>query len=383
MLSAAPVHHVWLVPGFFGFANLGDLRYFAHVMELLPTLYAERGITADVQVVRTVPTASLPRRATRLLDTIDATLPDDGPIHLIGHSSGGLDCRLLCAPSATLPSSVDVERIASRVEAVVTVATPHHGTPLAEFFASMLGQRLLRLLSLSTVYLLRVGRLPLAALLGLGTAFANIDGRLGINSVLLDELFAQLLADLTPDRREALRTFFGEVERDQALLTQLTPDGMDVFNALAADRPSTRYGSVVARARTPGVGSTLEVGLDPTAHATHAIYHALHRLTRTRPEHVAPLTDAQANALRAAYGDVPDADANDGVVPTRSQPWGRLVYATRGDHLDVLGHFGDATRVPAHIDWLTTGSGFDRTEFDALWTSVVDFLLETSPDRRS
>ena len=90
---------------------------------------------------------------------------------------------------------------------------------------------------------------------------------------------------------------------------------------------------------------------------------------------MAPLTDAQANALRAAYGDIPDADANDGVVPTRSQAWGTVIHATRGDHLDVLGHFGDATRVPAHIDWLTTGTGFDRREFDAVWTATVDFLL--------
>jgi len=28
-------HHVVLVPGFFGFANLGDFAYFGHVRELL------------------------------------------------------------------------------------------------------------------------------------------------------------------------------------------------------------------------------------------------------------------------------------------------------------------------------------------------------------
>lgn len=370
------MHHVWLVPGFFGFANLGDLRYFSHVLEILPTLFAERGATVDVQVVRTAPTASLPRRASVLLEAIAPALPDDdGPIHLIGHSSGGLDCRLLCAPGVVLPSTVDLAPIVARVRSVVTVATPHHGTPLAAFFTSLLGQRLLRLLSLSTVYLLRVGRLPLAALLGLGTAFAHLDGRLGVNSALLDELFAQLLSDLSPDRREALGLFFGQVEKDQALLPQLSPENMDVFNALARDRPRTRYGAVVARARIPGVGSTLEVGLDPSAHATHVVYQALHRLTRTPPEHVAPLDDAQANILRAAYGDIPDADANDGVVPTRSQVWGRVLHATRGDHLDVLGHFGDPTSVPPHVDWLTTGTGFDARAFDTLWTSVADFLL--------
>src|SRR5207253_681939 len=98
----------------------------------------------------------------------------DGPVHLIGHSSGGLDARLAVSPGASLPSRQNVERVARRVTTVITVATPHHGTPLASFFASLLGQRLLRLLSLWTVYVLRFGRLPISVVVQLGALLARL-----------------------------------------------------------------------------------------------------------------------------------------------------------------------------------------------------------------
>ena len=82
--------HVALVPGFFGFANLGDLAYFGHVHAFLRTAYAARGFEPVLHVVKTHPTATLPRRAVRVLDTLVADAADDAPIHLVGHSSGGL-----------------------------------------------------------------------------------------------------------------------------------------------------------------------------------------------------------------------------------------------------------------------------------------------------
>jgi triacylglycerol esterase/lipase EstA (alpha/beta hydrolase family) len=367
---------VYLVPGFFGFANLGDLKYFAHVREYLVGAFARRGLGAHVEVVRTRPTASLTRRAERVLSTMAETLQDDdGPVHLIGHSSGGLDVRLLLSPGVTLPTDLDVERYAGRVRTAVTVATPHHGTPLAAFFTSLLGQKLLQVLSLATISILRFGHLPLSALVQLGAVVARMDGLFGLNSALLDEIFAQLLADFSPERRRALAAFFSEVGGDQALLIQVTPEAMEVFNACTRARAGVRAGSVVTLGHPPSIASTLAVGLDPAAQATLAVYAALHRLARLPPDRVPLVEDAQADVLRTAFGTLPDAAANDGMVPTRSQPWGEVIAAVQADHLDVVGHFGDPAHDPPHIDWITTGSGCTTTRFEALWAAVVDFML--------
>ncbi len=152
------------------------------------------------------------------------------PLHLIGHSSGGLDVRLLTAPGVGLPTALDVERLAARVRTVVTVSTPHHGTPLASFFTTLQGQQLMQLLSLSTIYVLNFGHLPLAALLWMGSFFVRFGG-LVAGSELLDELFGKLLEDFTPARRRNVRKLLRDVVRDQALMLQLTPEAMEVFNA--------------------------------------------------------------------------------------------------------------------------------------------------------
>src|SRR5439155_139941 len=227
-------HHRYLVPGFFGFTNLGELRYFAHVLDFLRARARALGVRADIHVVRTHPTASLPQRAARVVETIAETMGRAGAVHVIGHSSGGLDARLAVAPGVSLPSDANVERVARRVRTVITVATPHHGTPV----------------------------------------------------------------------------------------------GLELFNATTRDRPGVRYGSVVTRARPPGVRSTLAAGLDPSAQATHALYQALYRLASRTPRGQVPaLAPAQARRLRRAYGTLPGPGANDGIVPTRSQPWGDLIHA--------------------------------------------------------
>src|SRR5262249_19157180 len=145
--------------------------------------------------------------------------------------------------------------------------------------------------------------------------------------------------------------------------------------AVTRPRPGARTGSVVPSARPPAVSSTLAAGPDPTAQAPLAVYAALHRLARLPPDRVPPLDDAQADVLRTAFGTLPDAAANDGMVPTRSQPWGEVIAAVQADHLDVVGHFGDPAHDPPHIDWITTGSGFTAERFEALLVAAADFML--------
>ncbi len=374
-------HHVILVPGFFGFANLGDFAYFGHVRDLLADVGPAQGLDGEVRVSLTEPTSSLQRRAALLAEAISALLESaGGRVSLVGHSSGGLDARLLLTPGVTLPTSVDVERCAASIHAVVTVATPHHGTPLAQHFTTLFGQKLLALLSLATVYTLRTGRLPLGFVLRLARLLRRPNAR---PAGVVDQLFLQLLGDFSGKRRQAIENFFRTVGTDQGLGAQLAPNTMQAFNASTPDRPGVRYGAVVTRARPPGVRSFLRAGIGPYAHATHALFVVLYRFAAGRPgDPPKQLTPGDLAALQKAYGRVPDHRANDGIVPTLSQLWGDIIAAVWADHHDVIGHFDRPTHVPRHFDWVASGTGFDRAQFEAVWRKVAAYLTEPPPAAR-
>lgn len=367
-------HYVYLVPGFFGFANLGDFYYFNHLYDELSLLLEAKGLKAEVIRVPTHPTASIRQRALRLHEAIQRTADDDSPIHLICHSSGGLDARLLVSPGVELDHGVDTEPVARRVRSVVTLACPHRGTPLASLFSGRFGIELLRLLSLATVYVLRYGRLPLPFLFRLGGLFTKLDDTMGWKHTVIDQLFTELLADFSTERQHVVRTFFEEVGAEQALLLQLTPESMDAFNASCRDRPEVAYGSVLTRARPPKPKLFLST-LNPYLLATRAIYGVLYYQASRLPGPSAPRpAGPHADALARAYGRVPRRRANDGVVPTLSQPWGEVLAAVEADHLDIIGHFDDPTTNPPHVDWLSTGSGFTRAAFEDTCRRIVSFV---------
>jgi triacylglycerol lipase len=375
-------HHIYLLPGFFGFINFGRLVYFGHVREALERWFDGRGIPCEIHRIRVSPTASLRTRAAQILEGITTT-STGGPIHLIGHSTGGLDARLLCTPGVALKTNgVPVEEVARRVRTVVSVSAPHYGTPLATFFTGMFGQKLLRLLSLVTVAILRQGRLPL----GLMAQLASTVARLGLpgsqTGALLDHMEAELLGRIDAEEREPMAQFLSDIGADQGLLPQLTPDGIDLFNATAEDRPGVRYGCVVSKGKRPTMMQHLAFGPRPTRQATFLLYRWLHGQTSNRSTERLPKPNtAQRDALIRFLGSMPQPDDNDGVVPTYSQLWGEIIYAAQGDHLDLIGHFRDPHHQPPHHDWLDTGSGFDRHGFEALWNSVSAFLAPDRPRR--
>lgn len=362
-----------LVPGFFGFANLGDFTYYGHVRDVLAELSPALGLDGEILVVATEPTASLSRRAALLAESVSDLLErSPGRVSIIGHSSGGLDARLFLTPGVALPTSADVERCASSVRALVTVATPHHGTPLAHLFTSMLGQQLLQILSLATIYTLRTGRLPISAALRLAGLLRRPGSR---PSGVVDQLFLQLLADFSEKRRHAVEQFLADVRSDQGLVPQITPAGMDVFNASTRDRPGVRYACVVTRARPPGLRSFARAGFDAYAQATHALFVVLYRFAARTPSERRPrITLDHAAVLRRVYGRIPDLAANDGIVPTLGQVWGELITATWADHHDVIGHFHLPAHVPPHFDWVASGTGFDRPQFEAVWRAIAVYV---------
>jgi triacylglycerol lipase len=117
--------------GLFGFDELrvGKLRYgYFHGID--------RAIEArghPLIVSRVHPTSSIEMRARQLKETIEQRLAGyGGKVVIFAHSMGGLDARYMI-------SKLDM---AHRVGALVTVSTPHRGSPYADWCLKNLGKRL-------------------------------------------------------------------------------------------------------------------------------------------------------------------------------------------------------------------------------------------------
>jgi triacylglycerol esterase/lipase EstA (alpha/beta hydrolase family) len=377
-MSTKKTHYIYLIPGFFGFSDLGGITYFHHVREILTELFEGTDITPIIHSVDTYPTASIRKRAHRLYEqVVDTALEPDAPIHLIGHSTGGLDARLLVTPNASLLNDVDTESIAKRVKSVTTIATPHLGTPIASFFNSLLGQKLLYMMSVGTIYAMKFGRLPMAAMFKLVGLLSKVDDRLGFEDNILDQFYKHLFAEFNDEHAHAVSLFLESVRTEQSLLGQLTPGGIDLLNAAAEDRESTRYGCVTTQARPPSLGAVKDIGFDPYKQASHVMYTFLWKLVSSVPDYP-NLSSSDYDFLVNAYGDAPALGANDGMVPTRSQLHGELIHSCWADHLDVCGHFSAPSNTPPHIDWIASSSGFSPEKFDHLWEDVVEFMLDAS-----
>jgi len=369
------MHHVVLVPGFFGFGALGDLNYFAGVTETLTAEFKRRYLPVRVVEVPTLPTASIRHRAATVLETLaDVARRDDGPIHVIAHSTGGLDARLAIAPTASLPTSVGF-KLYDRICALVTIATPHFGTPLASFFSSAMGYPLLRSIASIGGAALEHGQLPLAAVLRLGKLIFRLDDWIGLSGTFADEIYADLLEDFNDDRRQEVIDFLRGVSHDQSLVFQLTPAACDLLNACTADPTGVRYGSVVTRGNRPSPWTFVRHGSNPYAQYLYALYSILHLIAGSGDGRFFPRpVETQCPALERAFGVVPSHRDSDGIVPTLSQVWGEVIHAARADHLDVVGHFGNRRPGRAQSDWLPSASGFDEAAFHALWASVAEFV---------
>ncbi|MEO8181230.1 MAG: triacylglycerol lipase [Deltaproteobacteria bacterium] len=369
--------HVVLVPGFFGFGSLGELAYFVGVREALGRAFERLSLDVNVVEVPTLPTASIRHRAARVQETLSAVAEAEaGPIHIVGHSTGGLDARLAIAPTSSLPTARKFREHA-RLRTLVTLSTPHFGTPVASFFGSAAGSPLLRALSWLLISSLKQGRLPLRLGLRMGGWLTRADDTLGFKPTLVDDFFRQVVADFSPERRAELIAFIEGIGQDQSLIFQLTPAGCDLLNASTADPDSLRYGSIVCRARPPRASDLLTLTRDPYTRSMRVLYALLHRLagferTARLPEPV----PEQRRVLEQAFGKYPKPSWSDGLVPTLSQVWGEVIHASNADHLDVVGHYGSLRSSQPTSDWLPSNSGFDDAAFDALWSAVASFIAE-------
>ncbi len=375
----------------FGFGRLGSYNYFAHVERELCARFAAAGHPLTVHVIEDLPTASIRRRATRLAEVVTRT-SHDGRIHLLGHSTGGLDARLVASPATRSipPTSVDwLPRLAS----VTTMNTPHFGTPLASFFATSNGQRVLAALSVLTVAGLSLGAQPLAAASVVLGVLRGSDSMFPWKLQLLDRSVESMVGLIDDARCPEVRSFLSAIEDDQGSMVQLSPEAMHLVGAGFEDRPGVVYQATASLAPTPKPRRWLETFGHPWRAVSLALFFGLHRITADRDEPYpcaamrdkAPWAgDANEATLARMLAAAPSLDDNDGVVPLRSQLWGTLIWAGLGDHLDVLGHYcdhrdkDDVAPELRHVDWLTSGSGFGATEFATLMDAIATGMLDAS-----
>lgn len=381
-------HHLYLSPGMFGFGCLGTFNYFAHVERELTARFAAAGHELVCHVVDVLPTASIRRRATKLAEMI-AEADGDQPIHLLGHSTGGLDVRLAASP-ATGSIAADRLRWLPRLRSVTTMNTPHFGTPLASFFATAKGQHALAALSALTVVGLSLGAQPLAFASMLVGILHGSERLLPFRVQLLDRSVKSVVALVDGVRSPELRTFLAAIEDDAGSMIQLSPEAMDLMVASFDDRPGVVYQSTASMSPSPQPRRWMETIGHPWRAVSLSLFYALHRITAGTDDRYpcaavresAPWCGDRNEAfLAGAMTTAPPAGASDGVVPFRSQLWATVVWAGLGDHLDVLGHFLDH-RPPSltppddwHTDWLTSGSEFTDRDFSGLMDAVAGGML--------
>lgn len=268
-----PPYPILLAHGFFGFENLANLDfvpYFHGVPEHLQAL----GHTVCIGEVD--PFNDSTDRGEQLLaqaiECADAT--GHAKINIIGHSQGGLDARVVAHLAPELVASV------------TTVATPHHGTPIAD---------------------IAVGLTPNPAA-----------------AALVDWLVQTLGAPL-----------WDEVGNETSLyeaLYQMSQPGIAEFNATYVDAPGVLYTSVTGRTGLHDGGEDCEPTSPPPP------------LLITTFEGSLDTTDTLFLIPEAILSDgIFSQRPNDALVRAADARWGEFLGCVPADHLDEVGQLlGDS-----------------------------------------
>ena len=344
------------IPGFFGFGSFGDagrpfIEYFANVEDALVRALPE---PMRFVVHEPPPTGALDERVRSLHQTVAKT---EGRVHLVGHSSGGLDARLFANARYNSPAKALHERLG----AVVTLSAPFYGTPLARrlllgadlampalWFASILASR---------------RQLRLAGHAG---AIFNALKRLALQKTTPTDQLIAALADVDDATALQIKRFLRDVSRDHPLVADILPESMTALHREVAAFDYPRIHSFVTVAPKPGWGPRDALAF-VTAPAQRLLYDATWALCAATPPSAArlpvgPWIGAQRLTL--------EPESSDGIVPAWSQTLdGRADGIVVGDHLDVIGH-----SETAGATFLRSGSRFDDARFQALWARVAQVL---------
>ncbi|MBS3803830.1 MAG: hypothetical protein KGY54_04725 [Oleiphilaceae bacterium] len=369
-------NQIYLIPGLFGFTELGAFNYFHQVAEILRKQLYEQGVDAEIIEVETIPTGSVKRRAERLIGAVcEHGGLDADNLHFIGHSTGGLDIRLMLTSGVRLMADNAETEIASRTRTAISLATPHYGTNLANVFTSLNGRNLLLLLSLMATSW--PGRYSVYTIAKLLRHYSQLDHLLGQKDNILDSLGNNLFDQIRIEEGDAIWQYLRQISRDQGALIQLTPEGMDLFNAAVTDRPTVDYVSFITASPPPSTKLLLPQLGNLYQPFTHLIYKLCYQLAQKEHPHY-PYPRAVADMLTAVADTVElpiDANSNDGIVPTLSQVWGKVGGVYQADHMDVVGHFQHVNDGRSYHTWMMSGSGFNGDRFATIWRDISEVVV--------
>lgn len=378
---------IFLVPGFLGFETLGELDYFLEVEPLLQKKLGALGIEATVHATQTLPAGSLRRRAMKLAEEVAMRhSPDADSVHFVGHSTGGLDIRVMLSPGSSLDSGSDLATSMSEAEyanfvdakektkTAMSLATPHHGTPIADIAMRLAFDRVLR--GADAVLANGLARNLVSHGLRAAGMAASLVERLPGNWSFLDWVGSEVLAEHPDD----VLKYLTQVGSDVGALRNLTHECMDLARALLVDRPGVEYGSVVTATRSPrGPIATDDLLLYVNTLLFRRAWSAAADADPNYPypDRLSELRDRYANDLESELDvgqlDI-DGQTNDGVVPSASQIYGRVVGVFASDHLDCVGHYPRTLEDGTHVSgWVRSGASFNEARFELLWGRIAGF----------
>ncbi len=360
-----------LIPGIFGFGTFGGeggprIDYFAEAKRVLART---TGIPANrIWSAEPPPTGAIAHRVAELVSEIEGSLADPATppgarVHLVGHSTGGVDARLVANKGYTGFTAHGVDegrrgRAAKRLGSIVTISAPFYGTPCAvklkpEFKGLVASLAVWNVLDHGGAFTGAFGPLLAMALAALEAAANDEEANQPVIALLsrlgLDKATVGQLVD-----------FRKGILGDDQLVGDLAPGNMAALNAsLAPDEADIKSYVTVAPRPSPGDFGGLE---------RRAIYLLLYSATSDKS--FSPVTFPQGTWL--AGGPDPELlgqppQSCDGVVPSSSQTIdGRAAGIVLADHEDVIGHFDGQENTTV----FKSGSGFTRSRFVRLWSDI-------------
>lgn len=369
-----------LIPGFLGYDRFGDFTYFKETVgDALRAGLADQGLSKGIAVtaVTTDPAGSLESRQASLVTQLSGLLERRPGVrlHLVGHSTGGLDAELLLRTPLLAPSlQKEADKVRPAIHSIVAIAAPLAGTsvsdtPIARFFALQSPADFLKALGSKLLY-----QLP-GLLLHLGDSLAGL--------VRDDSAVAPLLNGLLHGTSSS-STFVLDLILRRSLATDLAPKR--VASVLAEAREDPAYAHV-HRARFITVARSVPKKT-PASELFTLFYDSVRKAAKDDPVTHALGAELQLLAEQRklpviGQGELPvpiDEKANDGIVNSARQlfalPAGkqelelaRVKALVIADHLDVVGYFEGKNGQAS--GFLSSGSHFREPELDALYRAVA------------